>query len=92
MMSFLDEFLGYNQVMVEKHRLKTAFTTKWETFAYKRMSFGLINAGEMFQRAMDIAFIDLIRKFIIIYMDDLIVFSKNRSEHVQDLRKVFKEM
>ena len=46
MMSFLDGYLGYNQVMVnEEDRLKTTFTTKWGTFAYKRMPFGLINVG-----------------------------------------------
>ena len=43
--------------MVDKEdRLKTTFTTKWGTFAYRRMPFGLINAGATFQRAMDEAF------------------------------------
>jgi hypothetical protein len=45
--SLLDGFSGYNQVLVsEEDRLKTTFRTKWGTFAYKRMPFGLINAGE----------------------------------------------
>jgi hypothetical protein len=53
--SLLDGFSGYNQVLVsEEDRLKTTFRTKWGTFAYKHMPFGLINAGETFQRAMDI--------------------------------------
>lgn len=79
MMSFLDRYSGYNQVMVEQEdRLKTVFTTKWGTFAYRRMPFGLINIGATFQRAMDIAFRDLIGKCIIIYMDDIIVFSRKR--------------
>lgn len=48
-MSFLDGYSSYNQVMVEeKHRLKTAFTTKWGTFTYRRIPFVLINAGAMF--------------------------------------------
>lgn len=59
------------------------------TFTYKRMPFGLINAGATFQRAMDIAFRDLVGKCIIIYMDDLTVFSKKREDHVEDMRKVF---
>ena len=76
MMLFLDGYSGYNQVMVEEEDiLTTAFTTKWGTFAYRRMPFGLINAGATFQRAMDYAFRDLVKKCIIIYMDDLIVFS-----------------
>ena len=62
MMSFLDGYSGYNQVMVEEEdRLKTAFTTKWGTFSYRRIPFGLINAGATFQRAMDYAFGDLVK-------------------------------
>ena len=57
--SLLDGFYGYNQVLVaEEDKLKTTFRTKWGTFAYRRMPFGLINAGATFQRAMDIAFMD----------------------------------
>ena len=59
--SLLDRFSGYNQVLVaEEDRLNTTFRTKWGTFAYRRMPFGLINAGAKFQRAMDIAFRGLI--------------------------------
>ena len=59
--SLLDGFSGYNQVLVaEEDRLKTTFRTKWGTFSYRRMPFGLINAGATFQRAMDIAFHGLI--------------------------------
>jgi len=50
MMSFLDGFLGYNQVLVDKEdRLKTTFTCKWGNYAYRRMPFGLINVGATFQ-------------------------------------------
>ena len=52
--SLLDEFSGYNQVLVEeKDRLKTTFCTNWGTFVYRRIPFGLINDGATFQRAMD---------------------------------------
>lgn len=68
-MYFIDRYSRYNQVMVDtKDRLKTTFTTKWGTFAYRRMPFGLINAGATFQRAMDEAFKRLINKYIVIYM------------------------
>ena len=47
--SLLDRFLGYNQVLVaEEDRLKTTFRTRWGTFTYRRMPFGLINARAMF--------------------------------------------
>lgn len=90
MMSFLDGYSGYNQVMVQYEDChKTSFTTKWGRFTYRRMPFGLINDGATFQHTMDIAFKDLIGKCIIIYMDDLTVFSKRWGDHVSDLCKVF---
>ena len=90
MMSMLDGFSGYNQVLVKQEdRHKTTFTSPWETFEYIRMPFGLLNAGATFQRAMDYAFNELIGKIIEIYQDDLTVFSKERSDHVSHLRKVF---
>ena len=53
-MSFLDGYSRYNQVIIdEEDRLKTTFMTKWGTFAYKRMSFVLINLGATFKHAMD---------------------------------------
>ena len=56
---------------------------------YVKMPFGLINVGATFQRAMDIAFSDEIGHFIVIYLDDLTVFSKTEEEHLKHLRKVF---
>lgn len=90
MMSFLDGYLGYNQVMVQpEDRLKTPFTTKWGTFAYRTMPFRLMNIKASFQRAMDIAFQGLVGECIIIYMDNLTVFSKKREDRVPDLKKIF---
>ncbi|KAH9307169.1 hypothetical protein KI387_043841 [Taxus chinensis] len=89
MLSMLDGFSGYNQVEVDTaDQHKTAFTTPWGTFAYKRMPFGLINAGATFQRAMDLAFGSLKGKCIVIYLDDLTVFSKTRADHFDHLETV----
>jgi ribonuclease HI len=56
-LSLLDGFSGYNQVLMSPpDQLKTTFCTPWGTYAYRKMPFGLINAGATFQRAMDIAF------------------------------------
>jgi hypothetical protein len=78
MMSLLDGFSGYNQIRVKREdKYKTTFTTHWGTFAYERIPFGLINAGATFQRAMQIAFDDLISKIIQVYLDDLTVYSRN---------------
>ena len=86
MMSMLDGFSGYNQVLVKNEdRHKTTFTSPWEAFEYLRMPFGLLNAGATFQRAMDNAFNELIEKIIEIYQDDLTVFSKERFDHIGHL-------
>jgi len=53
------------------------------------MPFGLKNARETFQRAMDIAFAKQIHDFLVIYLDDLTVFSKSNQQHLDHLRQVF---
>ena len=89
MLSLLDGFSGYNQVLVSKgDRLKTTFRTKWGTYAYDKMPFGLINAGATFQRAMDIAFRGLINKSMVVYLDDITVYSKNKKDHVSHLKAI----
>ena len=73
--SLLDGYSGYNQILVyPADQLKTTFTTPWGTFMYVKIPFGLMNAGATFQRAMDIAFSEELGYFIIIYLDDVIVF------------------
>ena len=90
LMSFLDGFSRYNQVLVHPDdQLKTTFRTKWGTYAYRKMPFGLINAGTTFQRAMDIAFKGLVNKSVVIYLDDITVYSKKRSDHLKDLKQIF---
>ena len=92
-MSFLDGFSGYNQVSVHPDdQDKTTFTTPWGTFMYAKMPFGLMNVGATFQRAMDIAFVGLKDKFVLIYLDDLTVYSNSYEKHLQHLRRVFSEV
>ena len=56
---------------------------------YAEMPFSLMNAGATFQRAMDIAFVGEIGKFVVIYMDDIIVYSRFDREHIHHLEKNF---
>jgi hypothetical protein len=58
------------------------------TYAYLHMPFGLMNAGATFQRAMDFSFVDYLFKFIVVYQDDITVFSKNRNDHITHLQKI----
>ena len=52
---------------------------------YAKMRFGLMNAGATFQRAMDIDFSEEKDKFVVIYLDDITVFSKSDDQHLQHL-------
>ena len=54
---------------------------------YDKMPFGLMNAGATFHRAMDIAFVGEKDKFVVIYMDDITVFSQSDDEHLKHLRQ-----
>jgi hypothetical protein len=88
--SMIDGFSGYNQIVVhEDDKEKTAFTTPWGTFMYDKNPFGLMNAGATFQRAMDIAFVGERDKFVVIYLDDLTIFSNSDAEHLKHLRQTF---
>ena len=89
-LSLLDGFSGYNQILVfPDDQLKTAFRTPWGTYAYRKIPFGLINVGATFQRAMDISFRGLTSHSVVVYLDDVTVYSKHRSDHLNHLRKVF---
>lgn len=86
----MDGYFGYNQVRVnEADQFKTSFTTKWGTMAYKKMPFGLSNAGATFQKAMEDAFQGLLYDFLLVYLDDVIIFSKSIADHLLHLRQVF---
>lgn len=88
--SLLDGYSGYNQILVKEYdQHKTAFTTKWGTMVYRKMSFGLSNAGATFQRAMDMALKGLINKFVLVYLDDITAFSRSVDQHFDHLRQIF---
>ena len=89
-MSMLDGFSGYNKILVHPQDYeKTAFTTPWGTFMYSKIPFGLMNAGATFQRAMDIAFSEEKDKFVVIYLDDINVFSRSDKKHLHHQERVF---
>jgi hypothetical protein len=67
----MDGFSGYNQIQIKpEDQHKTKFICPWCTFAYRKMSFGLKNAGATFQRAMYFSFHDL-KHIVEAYLDDL---------------------
>jgi hypothetical protein len=85
--SMMDGFSGYNQVAMHlEDREKETFTTPWGTFMYDKMPFGLINVGETFQIAMDIAFMGEKYIFVVIYLDDMTIFSNAYEYHIKHLK------
>jgi hypothetical protein len=90
MFSFMDGFSGYNQIrMSTRDAEKTAFRTPISNFYYTVMPFGLKNAGATYQRPMTAMFHDMMHKEIEDYVDDIVVKSKKKEDHLRILRKVF---
>uniref|UniRef100_A0A2N9EI75 Uncharacterized protein n=1 Tax=Fagus sylvatica TaxID=28930 RepID=A0A2N9EI75_FAGSY len=90
MFSFMDGFSGYNQILMSpKDVEKTAFRTLIGNFYYTVMPFGLKNAGATYQRTMTAMFHDMMHREIEDYVDDIVVKSKKREDHLAVLRRVF---
>ena len=90
LLSLMDGFLGYNQIkMALEDKEKTLFITPWGTYCYKIMPFGLKNAGATYQRATTTLLYDLIHKEVEVYVDEMIMKSKDREGHIPTLRKFF---
>nr|GEW58000.1 reverse transcriptase domain-containing protein [Tanacetum cinerariifolium] len=88
---FLDDFSGYFQIPIDlKDQEKTTFTCPYETFAYRRMPFGLCNAPGTFQRCMTAIFHDMIEKTMEVFMDDFLVFGNSFQSCLSHLERMLK--
>uniref|UniRef100_A0A2N9HNT3 Uncharacterized protein n=1 Tax=Fagus sylvatica TaxID=28930 RepID=A0A2N9HNT3_FAGSY len=93
LLTFMDAFSGYNQiVMDESDQEKTSFITSRGLFCYKVMPFGLKNAGATYQRLMNRMFHDQIGRNVEVYVDDMLVKSKEEDGHLDDLRETFQTL
>uniref|UniRef100_A0A2N9IUA0 Uncharacterized protein n=1 Tax=Fagus sylvatica TaxID=28930 RepID=A0A2N9IUA0_FAGSY len=93
LLTFMDAFSGYNQiVMDESDQEKTSFITSRGLFCYKVMPFGLKNAGATYQRLMNRMFHDQIGRNFEVYVDDMLVKSKEEDVHLNDLRETFQTL
>ena len=90
MLSFIDGFFGYNQILMAlKDMQKTSFITEWVTYCYKVMLFGLKNAEATYQRATTTFFHDMMHQDVEAYVDDMIVKSRDRVDHLVVLERFF---
>lgn len=91
--STLDLASGYNQVPVtEADRPKTAFCTPFGLFEWNRMPFGLCNAPSTFQRLMQRIFGDQQCQSLLLYLDDIVVFSSTVEQHLDRLKVVLERL
>jgi hypothetical protein len=75
--------------MAREDRVKTSFTCRYGTFQFTVMPFGLSTAPATFQRMMNTIFFEMLDKGVLIYLDDILVYSKTLDEHKKLLDRVF---
>lgn len=84
---------GFHQIEMDPKDIpKTAFSVDNGYYEFTRMTFGLKNAPATFQRVMDNMLREYLGKNVLVYMDDIIIFSSSLEEHIEMLGKVFEKL
>jgi hypothetical protein len=87
--SKIDLRSGYHQLRIRPTDIpKTAFITKYGLYEFMVMSFGLTNAPTYFMYLMNNVFMDYLDKFVVVFIDDILIYSQNEQEHEEHLRKI----
>lgn len=91
--SKIDLQSGFHQIrIIPEDTHKTAFRTKYGHFEFKVLPFGLCNSPATFQQTMNHIFRPLIDKCLVVYMDDILVYSRSKEEHMEHLLEVLDTM
>jgi hypothetical protein len=91
--SKIDLRLGYHQINIKANDIpKTAFSTRYGLYEYLVMYFGLTNAPSYFMYLMNSVFMPELDKFVVVFIDDILVYSKNEAEHTKHLHTVLQRL
>jgi hypothetical protein len=89
MFSNIDLYSGNHQIKIRAEDIpKTAFTTRYGLYEYLMMSFGLTNVLTHFMYLMNSVFMPELDKFVMVFIDDILVYSKTMEEHEEHLQIV----
>jgi hypothetical protein len=91
--SKIDLHSGYHQIKIRPSDIpKTAFSTRYGLHEYLVMSFGLTNAPAYFMYLMNSVFMQELDKFVVIFIDDILIYSKNPEDHAKHLHVILQRL
>jgi hypothetical protein len=91
--SKIDLRSGYHQIKIcDEDIPKTAFSTRYKLYEYRVMSFGLMNAPAHFMYLMNSVFMPELDKFVMVFIDDILVYSRSMEEHEEHLRVMLQRL